>query len=109
MKKRICILLLAAFMLLLIPHAASANAPAPDPWELKVYLENVPEGTTVTAFFLHENGTLRQGESYTSNGAKNWRIDVWFAEDETQFYLALTGSDGTETHTNEIAIEPYGS
>ena len=109
MKKRICILLLAAFMLLLIPHAASANAPAPDPWELSVYLRDVAEGTTVTAFFLHEDGALRQGETYTSDGAKNWKIDVWFAMDETQFYLTLTAPDGTETRTNEIAIEPYGS
>lgn len=109
MKKRICILLLAAFMLLLIPHAASANAPAPDPWKLSVYLRDVAEGTTVTAFFLHEDGALRRGETYTSDGAKNWKIDVWFAMDETQFYLTLTGSDGTEMRTNEIAIEPYGS
>lgn len=109
MKKRICILLFSALLLMLIPHAASANAPAPDPWELKVYLENVPEGTTVTAFFLHENGTLRQGEAYTSSGAKNWKIGVRFAEDEKQFYLTLTAPDGTETRTNEIAIEPYGS
>ncbi len=109
MKKRICILLFSALLLMLIPHAASANAPAPDPWELKVYLENVPEGTTVTAFFLHENGTIRQGEAYTSDGAKNWKIGVRFAEDEKQFYLTLTAPDGTETRTNEIAIEPYGS
>jgi hypothetical protein len=108
MKKRLCILLLIAIMLLL-PHAASANAPAPDPWELSVYLQNVPDGTTVTALFLQEDGTLRQGETYTSGGAKNWKIGVWFKEDEKQFCLTLTAPDGTETRTNEIAIEPYGS
>lgn len=108
MKKRIGILLLIVLMLLL-PHAASANAPAPDPWKLSVCLPNVPEGTTVTAFFLHEDGTLRQGETYTSGGAKNWKIDVRFAMDETQFYLTLLAPDGTETQTNTAAIEPYGS
>lgn len=108
MKKRICILLIFAALLMLIPHAASANAPAPDPWELKVYLQDVPEGTTVTAFFLQEDGTLRQGETYTSGGAKSWKIGVWFAEDEKQFYLTLLAPDGTETQTNAAAIEPYG-
>lgn len=109
MKKRICLLLLTAFLLMLIPHAASANAPAPDPWELKIYLQNVPEGTTVAAFFLHEDGTLRQGETYTSSGIKNMRISVWFQEDETRFYLTLTAPDGTETQTDSVAIEPYGN
>ena len=109
MKKRICILLFAALLLMLVPHAASANAPAPDPWKLSVYFTDVPEGTAVTAFFLQEDGTLRQGETYTSSGAKNWKIGVWFAEDETQFYLTLLLPDGTETRTEPVAIEPYGS
>ena len=109
MKKRICILLLFAALLMLIPHAASANAPAPDPWELKVYLQDVPEGTAVTAFFLHENGWVRQGETHTSDGTKNIKIGVWYQEGETQFYLTLLLPDGTETQTNEIVIEPYGS
>lgn len=109
MKKRICILLLLALLLMLIPHTASANAPAPDPWELSVYLQNVPEGTTVTAFFLHENGSLRQGETYTTGSAKSWKIGVRFTEDEKQFYLTLLAPDGTETQTNAAAIEPYGS
>lgn len=107
MKKRIVILLLIVLTLLL-PHAASANAPAPDPWELSVYLQNVPDGTTVTAFFLQEDGTLRQGETYTSGGAKNWKIGVWFKEDEKQFCLELTAADGTVTRTEPVAIEPYG-
>ena len=109
MKKRIGILLLIVLTLLLVPHAASANAPVPNPWELKVYLQSVPEGTTVTAFFLQEDGTLRQGETYTSDGAENWEIGVWFEEDETRFYLTLTALDGTETRTDAVAIEPYGS
>ncbi len=109
MKKRICILLLFAALLMLIPHAASANAPAPDPWELSVYLQGAPEGTTVTAFFLHENGSLRQGETYTTGSAKSWKIGIRFTEDEKQFYLTLTAPDGTETQTNAAAIEPYGS
>ena len=109
MKKRICILLLAVALLMLIPHVASANAPAPDPWELSVYLQNVPEGTTVTAFFLHEDGTLRQGETYTTGDAKSWKIGIRFGMDETQFYLTLLAPDGTETRTDTIAIEPYGS
>ena len=109
MKKRICILLFAALLLMLIPHAASANAPAPDPWELKVYLQDVPEGTAVTAFFLHENGSLRQGETYTTGGSKNQKIGVRFEMDEKQFYLTLLAPDGTETQSNTIAIEPYGS
>lgn len=108
MKKRFWILLLIA-ALLLLPHAASANAPAPDPWELSVYLLDVPEGTTVTAFFLQEDGTLRQGETYTSSGAKSWKIGVWFKEDEKQFYLTILAPDGAETRTNAVAIEPYGS
>ena len=109
MKKRICILLLAAILLMLIPHAASANAPVPDPWMLSVHLLNVPEGTKVTAFFLHENGSLRQGETYTSGSAESWKIGVWYQEGETQFYLTLLAPDGTETQTNTAAIEPYGS
>ena len=109
MKKRICILLLAALLLMLVPHAASANAPAPNPWELSVYFQNVPEGTVVTAFFQQENGEIRRGETYTSDGTKNWRIRVWYEEDETRFYLTLAAPDGTETQTDAAAIEPYGS
>ena len=109
MKKRICILLLAVALLMLTPHVASANAPAPDPWKLTVYLQNVPEGTTVTAFFAGEDGEYRQGETYTSDGAKNWKIGIRFAEDETQFYLTLVAQDGTETITGTAAIEPYGN
>ena len=109
MRKRICIVLLAALLLMLIPHAASANAPAPDPWELKVYLRNVPEGTTVTAFFRQEDGMLRQGEPYMADGAETRMIGVRYLDGETQFYLTCTAPDGTETQTETIAIEPYGS
>lgn len=109
MKKRICILLLAVALLMLTPRAASANAPAPDPWELKVYLQNVPEGTTVAAFFLRDDGTLRQGETYTADGVKNMKIGVRYTDGETQFYLMLAAPDGTETQSETVGIEPYGS
>lgn len=106
MRKKICLLLLIA--LLFLPHMTSANAPVPDPWELTVYLPDIPEGTTVTAFYTSENGSVRQGETYTSNGAKNMKIGLWYTEDETRFCLALVSADGVETRTPETAIEPRG-
>ena len=56
MKKRLCMLLIAA-LLLLLPHAASANAPIP--WYIEISCENVEEGTQIEVVFQREDGTTR--------------------------------------------------
>ena len=57
MKKRIFMLLLA-LCVLLIPQFASANAPAPDPFGVKIDCRGIEVGTSVVAMFAGEDGVF---------------------------------------------------
>ena len=102
MKKRICILLLAAFMLLLIPHVASANAPIP--WYIEIDCANVEEGTQIEVVFQKEDGTTRTQIAET----RTQTIGMGFETDETSFCLICTAPDGTETRTESVKLIGYG-
>ena len=106
MKKRVWILLILA-ALLLIPHVASANAPAPNPWEIKVSYTNVPEDAKIDVFAAGVDGAFRQLETHTVKQGKSFCF--YMEQDDTQFYLLLTASDGTETRSNTAGLEEYES
>lgn len=109
MKKRILIVLIVVLMLL-VPHAASANSPARNPWEITVYLEKVPKGTEIKAFLAGGDGVFRLADEqgWTSDGTGGQKTYFYFREGDTQFYLMLTAPDGTETRTNTVEIVTYG-
>ena len=107
MKKRICLLLLVV-LILLIPHAASANSAARDPWELRVYLEKVEEGTTVTILFAGADGVFREAESRTATGKSGQDVRFFFREGDERFCLVCVAPDGAETRSNDVGIVLYG-
>ncbi len=108
MRKRIWILLAAA-LLLLLPHVASANSPARNPWEITVWIENVPENTTVAGYFAGEDGAFAPSEigEWRANGARQ-KMYFIFREGDTQFCLVCTAPDGTETRSNTVGVSEYG-
>ena len=90
MKKRLCMLLIAALLLMLVPRVASANAPIP--WYIEISCVNVDAGTQIA------NGTTGT-------------IGMDYESDETSFYLICTAPDGTETRTDilqQIVVDPVG-
>ena len=101
MKKRICILLLIA-VLLLVPHVASANAPIP--WYIEIGCENVEAGTQITVVFQREDGTTRTQIAEATTGT----IGMGYESDETSFYLVCTAPDGTETRTASVQLVSWG-
>ena len=101
MKKRICILLLIA-VLLLVPHVASANAPIP--WYIEIGCENVEAGTQITVVFQREDGTTRTQIAEATTGT----IGMDYESDETSFYLVCTAPDGTETRTASVQLVSWG-
>ncbi len=107
MKKRICLLLLVV-LILLIPHAASANSAARNPWEIDIYVTNVPEGSEITVHLLKADGSDRALEPYTANGGVRDAVWVMFEEGETAFYLVCVTPDGTETRSDTVEIVTYG-
>ena len=102
MKKRIVILLLVAIMLLL-PHAASANAPIP--WYIEIGCKNVEEGTQIEVVFQREDGTTRTQIADRTTGT----IGMGYESDETSFCLVCTAPDGTETRTEFVQLVGWGS
>ena len=102
MKKRICILLLIA-VLLLVPHAASANAPIP--WYIEIGCENVEAGTQITVVFQREDGTTRTQIAEATTGT----IGMGYESDETSFCLVCIAPDGTETRTEPVQLVSWGS
>ncbi len=110
MNKRLLIVCLAA-LLLFVPHVASANSPARNPRELKIECTGVEQGTKIDVVLLSgsektrtaEDVFLRYGDQTTGY------IYILFEDGETAFCLRVTASDGTETRTNEVPIEEYGS
>lgn len=106
MKRRICIVLIVLFALLLLPHAASANAPAPDPTRIKVEYRNVEGGTVVRALFAGDDGVFHASESGTHTVSENNAEDVYYRlRDDTQMYLELTHPDGTVIRSNTLSID----
>ena len=107
MKRRICIVLIVLFALLLLPHAASANAPAPDPFEIRVDYQNVPEGSTVTVLATDAAGAehvLFEIVAGTPRGRMTFQ-DI----DEAAFFVQMTAPDGAVTRSAPIAFEPRQS
>ncbi len=102
MKKRICILLLIA-VLLLVPHVASANAPIP--WYIEISCENVEAGTQITVVFQREDGTTRTQIAEATTGT----IGMGYESDETSFCLVCIAPDGTETRTESVQLVSWGS
>ena len=102
MKKRICILLLIA-VLLLVPHVASANAPIP--WYIEIGCENVEAGTQITVVFQREDGTTRTQIAEATTGT----IGMGYESDETSFCLVCIAPDGTETRTEPVQLVSWGS
>ena len=107
MKKRICILLLAAVLLMLIPHAASANAPVRRPRMMMVDCENVAAGTRIDVVLYRDNGFSRRVEgAYRPNQEPGI---VFEAEDgETSFCLICIYETGAETETTPVQLVDYG-
>ena len=102
MKKRLCMLLIAALLLMLVPHVASANAPIP--WYIEISCENVEAGTQIEVVFQREDGTTR---TQIANGTTG-TIGMDYESDETSFYLVCTAPDGTETRTASVQLVSWG-
>ena len=110
MKKRICILLLFAALLMLIPHAASANAPSGRrPNTLWVECRNLKHDTKIEAVLFTADGSSRTAEAsfsrYKDDTAGMAYIRV--EEGETSFYLLITTAEGTK-RTDAAEIIEYG-
>ena len=102
MKKRLCMLLIAALLLMLVPHVASANAPIP--WYIEISCVNVDAGTQIEVVFQREDGTTR---TQIANGTTG-TIGMDYESDETSFYLVCTAPDGTETRTASVQLVSWG-
>ena len=108
MKRRICIVLIVLFALLLLPHAASANAPAPDPLRMTVEYKNVAPQTKITVLLAGEDGVFRIGESFLAEQEDGFRRSFYRHENDTQFCIELTAPDGTVLRSNAAALESNG-
>lgn len=111
MKRRLCILLLAALLVLLVPHAASANSPGYNPWVIRIDCTGVAEGVRIDAVLLRADGSERRAEDvYQSGYGDDARgsIHFFYEEGETAFYLVQTAPDGTETRSAQAALLAYG-
>ena len=110
MKKRVLILMLALLLMLPLWHAASANAPAPDPLLVKIQYRNVEVGTVITAMFAGADGVFHQSEygPVKVSEASGYRY-VRRQESDTQLYLEVTHPDGTTVRSNTLPIELNGA
>lgn len=106
MKKHIRILLIVFCALLLIPRAASANAPAPDPLRIDVACENVEPGTVILAMFAGEDGGFHPDEIYGASTVSETTKSVSFhrSEHDTRMYLELTRPDGSTVQSNTLPV-----
>lgn len=111
MKKRFCILLITAILLLLVPHAASANSPVRRPELMQVECENMTAGTRMDVVLLKADGSIRTMEDqYRPYGGGTTGYVYFKHEDgETSFYLKSFMPDGTETDSEMVQIVAYGS
>lgn len=109
MKRRICILLLAV-LILLLPHAASANAPVREPRLIRIEYTGVDAAARIDAVLLKEDGKTRVEEDLRRTGQSD-AGDLYFRfeNDETAFYLVCTGVDGTEARTETVRLIEYGN
>jgi hypothetical protein len=112
MKKRIRVILLTiCVLLLLIPHVASANAPAPDPLRVKVQCRNVEVGTVMLAMFAGDDGVFHPDAEYGPRAVNSENGNEYFrrSESDTQLYLEVTHPDGTVMQSNTLPISPDGT
>ena len=110
MKKRSIILLLLLCVLLAIPQAASANAPAPDPLSVKIQCRNVEVGTVMNAMFAGEDGVFHPDAVYGERTVTDGDGSQYFrcTDSDTQMYLELKLPDGTVVQSNTLPITPNG-
>lgn len=98
MKKRLIIAVLVLLMLAVFGHAASANAPVPDPFAFWLDYRNLPEGATLTVVSA-DGETL---SSYTA-GSDQGRLTV-LDPTEADFFVILTLKDGTTVQSNTVSF-----
>lgn len=110
MKKRICILLLFAALLMLIPHAASANAPSGRRSDmLWVECKHLKPDTKIEAVLVKADGSSRTAEASFSRFEDDTKgiAYIHVEEGETSFYLLITTKDDTK-RTDSAEIIKYG-
>ena len=107
MKKRI--VLLFVLCMLLIPHTASANSPAPDPLSVKITCKNVEDGTVMLAMFAGDDGVFHPDTVYGPCTVHN-NANQYFRHDQadTQLYLKVTLPDGTVVCSDVLPVTPDG-
>ena len=110
MRKRLCLVLAAVLLLLLIPHAASANSPVRSPWLLEIECSNMVPGTTMDVLLFagsERTRTLEDAYHSYSDGTSGG-LSVWYEDGETAFCLQVTTPDGTQMQTDAVGIVEYG-
>lgn len=110
MKKRICILFLAVLLLMLIPHVASANAPAERrPFMLWVECSNMEHNVKIEAVLFTADGSSRTADANFSRFRDDTKGMAYIRVEkgETSFYLLITTKEGTK-RTDAAEIIEYG-
>ena len=108
MKKRLCIVLIVLLSLALVPRAASANSPAPDPARMTVECRNVEKESQITFLLAGEDGVFHAGETYTVYQSGSTRLTFYRGEGDTQFCIELTAPDGTFLQSNAVPLKESG-
>ena len=103
MKKRILIVLLVLILMLPLWHVASANAPAPNPYESWLDYRNVPEGSTVAVMAVDADGAAHEVAS-TVVTAKTGRLGFMIVVEE-RFYVETMTEEGETAHSETILFE----
>lgn len=106
MKKRLWIVVLALCVLLLLPHTASANSPAPDPTRMKIEMKRVPDGTVVTVMIQNEDGEMREDGPYT---IQNDSSVVFYTEDGDSSFCIVYSTEGCDIASNWVSLTPQGT
>lgn len=107
MKKRIWLVCIMILMLL-VPHFASANSAARNPWEIRIYFENIESGSEITIFLAGEDGAFREEDTRPVPVGRDAGLQFLFRDGDTQFFLICTAPDGTKTRSETAQIVMNG-